>query len=51
MALWTPIRGDWNRVEGTARNGRAALAGVTARDRRAATRNMPGSPYPSRQLP
>ena len=39
MALWTPIRGDWNRVEGTARNGRAV------------TLNMPGSPYPSRQQP
>ena len=40
-----------NLREGTARNGRAAQAGVTAHNGCAATQNLQGSPYPSRQLP
>ena len=40
-----------DRVGSPARGGRAGRAGVTARDRRAATQNLRGSPYPSRQLP
>ena len=38
-------------VGGPARRGRAGLAGVTAHSGCAATRNMRGSPYPSRHLP
>ena len=50
-ALWTLIRGDHHCAKGPARGGRAALAGVTPRNGRGATRNMRGSPYPSRLSP
>ena len=49
ISLWTPIRGGSGCVEGTARGGRAALAGVTVRGLRpfslgAARRGACGAP-------